>query len=1344
MNSCIVIFRFVVGALFFLILSCPEVAAQGESLKSNYYENLNPASPVKGVFGSFGNTKINHYTGLPEIKLDMFTLEGRESNLPISLSYDASGVRTDDLSGPAGMKWSLNAGGYVVRDLVGLPDEHPDRGYFKFAKQTNYYTKLNPGEWASKCENNEWDCAPDVYAININGRTIRFIFDQNKTAHAIPRQNIRIVYTLNSSADPNQVRIGKFEVTLEDGVKYIFGGTPETVEERKVEKFVVRTSFWYNMMEECPYTPVIPIGPTPTASYLCHRGMDERFDTSPATSVKANIPYNIRWHLRSIILPSGETTSFTYSKLADVKYALRPSSLSIINVLGILEFYEESLTECISRVFGICVEEAVRTYHYYHPPAVLKLDKTNPGSDPITFEYPNLPTFSPTTFRATPGNVTFYHALVTESNIRLNEIRSSTGNRVVLTSSQREDLPNAIKYDKINLYNMSNQLVQSRKLNYTVTESGSSDDFFWFSEGLLLKHLYATKQPGPYFPSYFKQHVAADILDPNFAKFVFEGVKPYNFKRTYLHSIEDVTDPTITSALYSFAYADTEFLKRRTTPSYDVLGFARVPKSHENATIASGRVAVMSNSLVPNKGLAEGSKPLAGRLAQINYPTGGYTRFTFRLVPEVRLSRVEDFDQDDKRLRERHFEFVEKSNYSSHIFTSFQEFFVESQNAWMKYKILSSSPQNDSYKPTFLAGGASKTIAYDGSKENNNGWEEYTFSTATGDTAYVDRIPTILSIPAESTVDGSVMQEIFPFPSLTDKSHCRGLLLSYKIFPKNGTAPVSETRYEYQINPDGYKPVAVRGFKGGTFVWKTKEKTSFWYGRETEGVSRQRYATYRLSADWIRLRKKTEVIFDNVVPTEKIERITEYSHDPHFLQQIESRTYLASNPSDRIVTQTRFSTHNDYSPYKDCIGTFNACNTNCSTNNATEPCYSSCKNQLTSCQSFEGSPERGAIERMRNANAVNVPVEIQSWREVGTIRTLLAATVFSYTPVGTHLGVRKKAIWEIKQPVSPTDYKPAYVNSQGAFVVDAKMKKVHSFNSFDPATFRLMSQTSQDGITESYQWAHNGSYVSQLAVNPGPTEHKTAYTYNPLVGMTSSTDPNGIVASYGYDPNGKLVRAYRENELQTRYFYHKFSDTYKQTLSAFITTTGSQIVGQRIRFDAPVESRSSGNVAYSWSMSPKINLGTKSYAEYTFSSPGMYRIILRKSHPEFGEAVAAKEFEIYAAKKAVFCIDGPMQIDVPYNTIPIVYGDCTSPQGTGTILKASLHGICGDEHKLTYRWETLNLSTGVWATFSTAGSAVSPPEGFVRKIPGEYRVRCVITDSCLNQITSDVRVLSII
>src|SRR5688572_19401631 len=95
------------------LMHIAETSAQGKTIQSDYYSNYAPTSPTSTAFGNFGNTKINYYTGLPEISIDLMTLPGREFNLPVTLNYDASGVKTDDLSGPVGMKWNLNAGGFI-------------------------------------------------------------------------------------------------------------------------------------------------------------------------------------------------------------------------------------------------------------------------------------------------------------------------------------------------------------------------------------------------------------------------------------------------------------------------------------------------------------------------------------------------------------------------------------------------------------------------------------------------------------------------------------------------------------------------------------------------------------------------------------------------------------------------------------------------------------------------------------------------------------------------------------------------------------------------------------------------------------------------------------------------------------------------------------------------------------------------------------------------------------------------------------------------------------------------------------------------------------------------------
>ena len=59
----------------------------------------------------------------------MYTHQGRELNLPINLSYDASGVRVNQRSTLTGLGWNLQVGGRISRQVNGLPDDfHPSQG----------------------------------------------------------------------------------------------------------------------------------------------------------------------------------------------------------------------------------------------------------------------------------------------------------------------------------------------------------------------------------------------------------------------------------------------------------------------------------------------------------------------------------------------------------------------------------------------------------------------------------------------------------------------------------------------------------------------------------------------------------------------------------------------------------------------------------------------------------------------------------------------------------------------------------------------------------------------------------------------------------------------------------------------------------------------------------------------------------------------------------------------------------------------------------------------------------------------------------------------------------------
>ena len=82
-----------------------------------------PTSPEAQAFTKYGNTPVNMYTGTPNVQIPIYTHKGRELDLPISLTYDASGIKVEQLATNVGLGWNLNVGGRVTRITNGMPDD---------------------------------------------------------------------------------------------------------------------------------------------------------------------------------------------------------------------------------------------------------------------------------------------------------------------------------------------------------------------------------------------------------------------------------------------------------------------------------------------------------------------------------------------------------------------------------------------------------------------------------------------------------------------------------------------------------------------------------------------------------------------------------------------------------------------------------------------------------------------------------------------------------------------------------------------------------------------------------------------------------------------------------------------------------------------------------------------------------------------------------------------------------------------------------------------------------------------------------------------------------------------
>lgn len=170
-----------------------------------------PPSPDAAGLGKYGNFPVGLNTGIPEISIPIYTIKTSKLELPISLSYHASGIKVAEFASWIGLGWSLNAGGVISRSVVGIPDDASgflSRSDIKNASQlTN-----NNYEYMGLIANGLEDGESDFYFYNFNGHAGKFVFPQNsRTPFLIPKAPIKIVYST-----------GQFVVTDEMGVIYKF------------------------------------------------------------------------------------------------------------------------------------------------------------------------------------------------------------------------------------------------------------------------------------------------------------------------------------------------------------------------------------------------------------------------------------------------------------------------------------------------------------------------------------------------------------------------------------------------------------------------------------------------------------------------------------------------------------------------------------------------------------------------------------------------------------------------------------------------------------------------------------------------------------------------------------------------------------------------------------------------------------------------------------------------------------------------------------------------------------------------------------------------------------------
>ncbi|MCC9138773.1 RHS repeat domain-containing protein [Pontibacter silvestris] len=202
--------------------------------------SFSPLSPEAAGLGRYGDVPVGLYTGVPDISIPLHTVNFGELQVPIVLSYHATGIKVEQEASWVGLGWNLQAGGAISMTVVGALDrflvsptwERWERlfkypgvqptSYVMMGEQgLNMFNECIFGDSASFTSREVLNALkrygnyePDIYHVNFLNYSFKFILHPNTQQPIFlgSKNKCKIQHT----SDNNWL------ITGEDGVKYFF------------------------------------------------------------------------------------------------------------------------------------------------------------------------------------------------------------------------------------------------------------------------------------------------------------------------------------------------------------------------------------------------------------------------------------------------------------------------------------------------------------------------------------------------------------------------------------------------------------------------------------------------------------------------------------------------------------------------------------------------------------------------------------------------------------------------------------------------------------------------------------------------------------------------------------------------------------------------------------------------------------------------------------------------------------------------------------------------------------------------------------------------------------------
>ncbi|HEX2846417.1 MAG TPA: DUF5977 domain-containing protein [Chitinophagaceae bacterium] len=276
-----------------------------------------PPSPTAQTFTRYGEIPVDYSTGVPSIDIPIYTVEGKQLKVPISISYHASGIKVNDIASEVGLGWALNAGGMVSRSVNGKRDETKSgtRTFLnsqsllnKIRAEADYYD-ISTGNLDSIIYYEDFlengfvveDNMSDRYFYKLpNGGSGVFTYNYNYPSAdsliTLPYRPLKVEKFISGTS--TAAIIDSVKIIDENGITYVFKSYLTVATQNTSEWFITR-------MISADKTDTIKFTYAPQADYLTVNQTNHAYNGPAKNTLSSCLPENPTSFLSTSFSPLG-------------------------------------------------------------------------------------------------------------------------------------------------------------------------------------------------------------------------------------------------------------------------------------------------------------------------------------------------------------------------------------------------------------------------------------------------------------------------------------------------------------------------------------------------------------------------------------------------------------------------------------------------------------------------------------------------------------------------------------------------------------------------------------------------------------------------------------------------------------------------------------------------------------------------------------------------------------------------------------------------------------------------------------------------------------------------------